>query len=304
MKKSNFLLRIFVFWFMVSGCLTVSRAEEKIVAIVNKEVITQRDLESFLNFMKVQLSQQYSSSEIDEKIVVMKADLLDRLIEDKLILQEAKKNKLEVDETRVNAKIDELKKRYNSETDFEDSLKKQGLVEADLAARVREQILMYNIVEIKIRDKIVIKPSEITEFYNSHPADFGLKEEREFRSFEGFDLDKAQKVTEALRQGKDASEVSKESGFTPNIFSASQGGELRKELEDVLFSLNPGQVSDSIQIKDSYYVFQLIKIVPAHRQPMSQVQNSIHEMLYENKMQEAMVKWVEELKKKAYIQKL
>jgi peptidyl-prolyl cis-trans isomerase SurA len=304
MKKNNFLIRGLISLIIVCGAFTFSRAEEKIVAIVNKEAITQRDLESFLNFMKVQLSQQFTAAEIDEKIEMMKADLLDRLIEDRLILQEAKKNKLEADEARVKAKIDELKKHYSSEAEFEDSLKKQGLVEADLLARVRDQILMYNIVEIKIRDKILIKPSEITEFYSSHPGEFALNEERQFESLEGFDLDKALKVAEDLRQGKDLKEVIKESGFIPNVFTASQGGELRKELEDVLFGLKPGEVSEPIQITSSFYVFQLLKIIPAHRQPISRVQNAIHELLYEKKMQEAMVKWVDELKKKAYIQKL
>ena len=51
-------------------------------------------------------------------------------------------------------------------------------------------------------------------------------------------------------------------------------------------------------------MFQLSKIKPPYQQALSEVQDPIHEMLYENKMQEAMVKWVDELKKKAYIKKL
>jgi parvulin-like peptidyl-prolyl isomerase len=290
--------------FLLSGSSLLARAEEKIVAIVNNEVITQRDLEAFLNFMKVQLSKDYSSKDLDEKIAMMKSDLLDRLIEDRLILQEARKNKIKVDESRVKSKIDELKKRYDSVTDFENSLKNQGLVEADLLARIRDQILMYNIVEIKIRDKILIKPAEITEYYNKNLSRFNLAEEHEFKSLAVSEEDKAKKAAEDLSQGKDINELAKEGGFTANVFSARQNGELKKDVEEVLFKLKLNEVSQPLKIKDSFYIFQLSKITPSRQQPLSEVQDSIHSILYENKMQEAMVKWVDELKKKAYLKKL
>ena len=304
MKGIRVYFKIFFVLSVLIGSFPLARAEEKIVAIVNNEVITQRDLEAFLNFMRVQLSKDYSSQELDEKIAMMKSDLLDRLIEDRLILQEAKKNNLKADDSRTKSKIDELKKRYNSEEDFENSLKSQGLVEADLQARVRDQILMYNIVEIKIRDKIVIKPAEITEYYNKNIASFNLAEEREFKSLAVSEEDKAKKAAEDIREGKDVNELVKESGFTANVFSARQDGELKKDVEEILFNLKSGEVSQPLKIKDSYYIFQLSKINPSRQQVLSEVQDFIHATLYENKMQEAMVKWVEELKKKAYLKKI
>ncbi|MCX5708053.1 MAG: peptidyl-prolyl cis-trans isomerase [Candidatus Omnitrophica bacterium] len=304
MRMINNCLKFLIIFSLISGFISFARAEEKIVAVVNNEIITQRDLEAFLNFMRIQLSKEYSAKELDEKIAVMKSDLLDRLIEDRLILQEARRNNLKADEGRIKAKIDELKKRYDSPTDFENSLKNQGLVESDLEARVRDQILMYNIVEVKIRDKIVIKPAEITEYYNKNTSEFNLSEERDFHSLAGADESDARKAVESLKQGKDMKTVAKETAFSLNAFSARKNGELKKDVEDVLFSLNSGEVSDPIKIKDSYYVFQLFKIKPAHQQALSEVQEAIHATLYEKKMQEAMTKWVEELKKKAYLKKI
>jgi parvulin-like peptidyl-prolyl isomerase len=304
MRLINNCLKFLIIFSLVSGFVPFARAEEKIVAIVNNEIITQRDLESFLNFMKIQLSKEYSAKELEEKIAVMKSDLLDRLIEDRLILQEAKRNNLKADEGRIKAKIDELKKRYDSPTDFENSLKSQGLVEADLEARVKDQILMYNIVEVKIRDKIAIKPAEITEYYNKNTAEFSLPEEREFQSLSGTDESGAHKAVESLKGGKDMKTVAKESAFSLNVFSARPNGELKKDVEEVLFNLKSGDVSEPIKIKDNYYVFQLLKIKPAHQQALSEVQEAIHATLYEKKMQEAMTKWVEELKKKAYLKKI
>ncbi len=297
---------IFSFLFIAITCfsLTVVKAEEKIVAVVNKEAITQRDLEAFLNFMRVQLSKQFSPKELEEKIAVMKADLLDRLIEDRLILQEARRNNLQVDEARLKSKISELKKRYNSEDEFENSLKSQGLVEADLVSKIREQLLMFNIVETKIRNKISVKPAEITQYYNRENSEFDLSEKREFQSLAGRDQEKALKVVQDLRDEKDLNEVAKESAFTLNVFSSYKGKELKKEVEDVLFNLKVGEVSAPVKINDNYYVFKLSKITPPRKQALSEAQDYIYSLLYEKKMQEAMVRWVEELKKKAYIKKL
>lgn len=296
-----------VLWLIVLAagmCLAGSaRAEEKIIAVVNNEIITQRDLDSFLNFMRVQLSQQYSATELEEKIAAMKADLLDRLIEDRLILQEAKKSNVVVDESRIKGKLEEVKKRYSSDRDFERSLTEQGLVAADLEAKIREQQMMYDIVGTKIRKKISVKPSEITAYYTKNQPQFSVPEEREFQSLVGSDEAKAKSAVEALRAAKDITVVSVDSGFALSTFSARRDGELKKEIENALFSLKIGDISDPMSIKGSYYIFKLNKIRQPRQQPLSDVQDAIHDQLYERKMQEAMVRWIDELKKKAYIKK-
>src|SRR3989338_6450398 len=66
-------------------------AQDKIVAIVNNEVITQKDLDDFLNFMRMQYAQELKGRELENKIQSMKIVLLDKLIEDRLMLQDAQK---------------------------------------------------------------------------------------------------------------------------------------------------------------------------------------------------------------------
>ena len=161
--------------FVFLACLVLSftgrlYAQDKVVAIVNNEVVTQKDLADFLNFMRLQYSRQLEGKALEEKVNSMKADLLQRLIEDRLILQEAKREKLQVDSSRVKAKVDEVRKRYSSELDFEQDLSKQGLVRADLENKINEQLMMYTLVEKKVRNKIIIRPDEITTYYNQNKA--------------------------------------------------------------------------------------------------------------------------------------
>ena len=130
---------ILVVLFLFSG---ICFAQDKIVAVVNNEIITQKDLNDFVNFMRMQLSIELTGEQLEQKIQSMKADLLNKLIEDRIILQEAKKNKVLVDENRVKAKIDEIKGHYGREAEFQAALVQQGLAQADLELRLREQLLI------------------------------------------------------------------------------------------------------------------------------------------------------------------
>ena len=275
-------------------------AEDKIIAIVNNEIITQKDLDDSINFMRVQFSQKYKGEQLEDKIQSMKSDLMQRLIEERLILQEAKKKNIKIDDSRIKAKINELKKRYNSEREFQDALSEQGMVEADLETKIREQALMFSLIDSEVRSKLVVKPVEITDFYNKNNAEFMLPEQREFQSLVVDNESKAKDIFISLQVGKDINNLAKEYSLTANNFSAFKG-ELKKDLEDVLFNLKIGQITEPIKIKESFYVFKLNKINQSRQQTLAEAQDNIYNLLYENKLQEALAKWIDGLKKSAYI---
>jgi hypothetical protein len=79
----------YAFFFSAAACF----AQEKMIAVVNNDVITQKDYETFLNFTRMQLSQELLGDKLESKIASIRKDLLQRLIEDKLLIQEAKRMK-------------------------------------------------------------------------------------------------------------------------------------------------------------------------------------------------------------------
>jgi parvulin-like peptidyl-prolyl isomerase len=194
----------------------------------------------------------------------------------------------------------EVKKRYRTDAEFQQSLIEQGLVEADLQTRIKEQLLMYNIVDAKIRKKIVVKPSEITDYYSQNQWRFNLPEERDFQSLILEDGAKANSAYEALKSGKDINEVGKENSVTVNTFSAKKG-ELKKDVEDILFNMISGELTQPMKINGKFYIFKLNNVSLPRQQTLLEVQDAISESLMEVKMQEEMTRWLEELKKKAYI---
>ena len=121
-------------------CVHFIYAQDKVVAVVNNEIITQKDLNDFFNFIRMQYSRELKGQALEEKVSAAKQDLLQRLIEDRIMLQQAKNDKIVVESARVKAKIHDIKKRYALESEFEQDLAKQGLVEADLENKIREQM--------------------------------------------------------------------------------------------------------------------------------------------------------------------
>lgn len=300
------LWKIFLcFIFAVSLQFTVYSlqlfAKDKIIAVVNNDIVTQKDLNDFINFMRMQLSKEYEGKELEKRIQSMKLDLLDRLIEDRLILQEAKKNNIKCDEDRVKARINEIKRHYTSEVEFQNDLAKQGLVQADIESKIREQLLMYNIVEQKVRDKIVVRPDEVTDFYNKNIKEFHTGEERELEVIVLENEDLARTLVYNLKSGQKLEDLATRYPITVNQLKARHGEELRKDIEDAVFKLTIGEISAPIKVDDKYYIFKLDNIIPSRQLTLSEVQDKIHNFLLEKKMQEELKEWLDELKKQSYI---
>jgi len=291
-----FIISLIICW-AVTDCL----AQDKIVAIVNQEVITQKDLNDFINFMRMQFSQDYAVAEVEKKIDAIKSDLLDRLIEDRLILQEAKKLKIIIDQARVKTKISEIKKHYNSEAEFQETLGGQGLVQADIENKIKEQMLMYNVIDYKIRSKILIRPEEVTAFYNNNKDDFVTPEERQLQVIALENEDLAKSFSYALRTGEKLEDLATRYPLTLNKLNVRRPSELRKDVEDLVFNLGITEVSEPVQIDDKFYVFKLDSIIPSKPISLIEAQDRINDFLFQKKMQEDLMRWLDELKKQSYI---
>ncbi len=276
-------------------------AEDKVIAIVNNDVITQKDLNDFLGFIRLQLAREFKGKELEEKVEAMKQDLLQRLIEDRLMLQQAKNDKVVIEVARVQAKINDIKKRYGTEAEFENDLAKQGLVQADLENKIREQMLIYAIVEEKVRAKIIIRPDEITSFYNENKQQFMKPEERQLSVIILQDESVASAVSYNLRRGDKLEDLASKYPFTVDKLSAWQGENLRKEIEQTVFKLGIGEVSNPVKINEQYYVFKLENILDSQQLNLSQSQEKIQAYLFEKKLQERLAKYLDELKKQFYI---
>ncbi len=297
----KFFILLFCFFLPVSYLLTTVYAEDKIVAIVNSDAVTQKDLTDFLNFMRLQLSRQYKGKDLEEKVDSVKADILNRLIEDRLILQEAKKDKITIDEARIKSRISEIKKDYPSDIQFQAELMKQGLTQGDIEKKIREQFLMFSIVEQKVRSKITVRPDEVTEFYEKNKKDFNSGGGRELEAISLETDDLARTIAYNLKIGAKLEDLASRYPLIVNKLEIRNGEELKKDIEKAVSGLNINEISEPVKIDDKYYIFRVVNITSAKDLSLSEVSDKIRDLLFEKKMQEVLLRWLDELKKNSYI---
>lgn len=289
---------------LVALCLyafaPVSFAQDKIIAIINNDIVTQKDLDDFVNFMRMQMNAEYGASRAESKIESMKKELLDKLIEDKVILQEAKKANIKIDDNRIKGKIEEARRRYRSDIEFQEALKRQGLVQADLETKIREQMMMYAIIDSKVRSSIVTSPSEVTDYYQKHSEEFKSPKIWELSACIGEGQEVISKIWQGLKKGRTLEELANENQLTVNKITMKQG-QLKKELEDSIVGLKERDFTETLKIEDKYYVFRLDSITLPKQESLAEAQDSIYTFLYNKKMQENLSKWLDGLKKQTYI---
>jgi peptidyl-prolyl cis-trans isomerase SurA len=206
-----------------------------------------------------------------------------------------------IDEARVKSRINEIKKSYPTDMQFQAELMKQGLTQADIEKKIKEQFLMFNIVDKEVRSKIMIKPEEVTEFFEKNKKDFNLGEGRELEAISLESSDLARTVAYSLKSGTKLVDLAARYPLTVNQLNVNQGDEIKKEIEDVVTKLGINEVSEPIEIDDKYYIFRLINLTAPKELTLTQVQDRIRNFLFDKKMQEGLTRWLDGLKKDSYI---
>src|SRR3990167_6472831 len=132
-----------------------------------------------------------------------------------------------------------MKSAFASETDFENSLKQKGLTVKDMEDKVADQMIMREVVEREVRDKIVVSPDEVTKFYEKNKSElFNLTETRTIETLYIENEAMLANLSEAVKNGMDFQEAAKlhKSAYARDTISKEQ---IRPELQEGFSGLNP-----------------------------------------------------------------
>ncbi len=279
MKKLKILVFIFIMW----PLLCSSEELNKIVAKVNNSVITLKDVEEYAK--SISLDKTYPH---DYKKIV------ERLIEEKLIIQLAKKDNIKIDEDWVKDRLERLISAYNSYEEFERYLAKEGLSVAKVKERIRESFLIRKAVEKYINSKIEISPIEITNYYNEHIEDFISPLRYICWIAKSNKKDFLEKLADAIK--KDG--INKVVDGNKEIFFKidSEGEGLKDEVREVIEKMKDSEFEIK-EIEGAYYLIYLVKVIPEHKRFLNEVKEEIYKKLWEEKFSKKFSQWVEKLKK-------
>lgn len=288
---------------------------EAIVAIVNDDIITLSQYKAQHDMFYQVLRSQFQGEDFDKQYNQLKANLLDTMITELLLLQEAGKKDLDVSD-QLNMYIENIKKENNIQTDeqLRQAMRQQGVNFDAWKKQQEDNFLKQAVLFMEVNRSIVIDDSEIVSYYKQHPEEFTELPEYRLRVIS---LSTDQKNDDELRAKQkeidDRLAAGEEFAFLAGQYSEgpekeSQGdlgtfkkGELAKTLEQAVERLNIGQLSSWIQSETGWYLIRLEEKKESRLRTFEDVREEIETKLSEEQSQEKQKEYLDRIRKGSFI---
>jgi peptidyl-prolyl cis-trans isomerase SurA len=294
---------------------------EEIVARVNNDAITLSDVQKADQALHEEIAhdcQGCPPEKMEEIYKNKQKDLLRDLIDQALLVERAKDMGISV-ETDVIKRLDEIRKQntLGSMEELEKAVESQGLGWEDFKSQIRNTLLTQEVIRREVGSHISIPTDAVKKYYDEHQKDFIRPEQivlsEIFLSTEGKspeEMSSVEKKAEDLRnrvvKGEDFNEIAKH--FSEGSTAKDGGelgtfehGQLSKQLEDIVFKMDKGQMTDVIQTKTGFEVLKVEAHFEAGLQPLDKVENEIMNRIYGQKMQPTMREYLGQLREQSYV---
>ncbi|MCB9757719.1 MAG: peptidyl-prolyl cis-trans isomerase [Candidatus Omnitrophica bacterium] len=322
MPKHYKFIFFVLFFTLFATVPTHAAIEDAIVAVVNEEVITLNDLKDYIEMLTTQMRLEGTKSgDIQQFMNDMAKNGLDKLIDDKILLNAANKNEIALNqsdpkgeeprnneiEAMVDMRLAQIKSQYKSEIEFLNALLDQGASVTDVRNRIRNQIKTKRLVDQEIRSKIYVNPQEVTTFYKNHFENFKKPERVNLDSIFIAKKDdplkaktQADEIHEKIKNGEDFKTLAKQYSQSPPIGIIHKGQAL-PEIERIVFNLSVNETSPVCEVDNGYYIFRLIGHAKEELSSLDEVKDSITNKIFETKFLEKFDQWLNKLKKEAFV---
>jgi len=300
------------------------RAEvvDRIVAVVNDEVITLHDLNTAFEPYEKNIESTYKGKDKDSVIKQTKESFFQRLIDNILIEQEAKKAGTSVtvkDEDVMNVIQDMLIKQKLSMQDFLKHLAKEGSSIETVKKEIKSQIIRMRLLKREVKDRIIVTDEEIGEYYNKHRQEYEGKESVRMKQIllllpSGADetvkinmKKEALRLHELLMKGESFDLLA--SKYSQGA-AAAQGGDVGfiergtiiPEVETIAFRLPLEQVSEVIESSMGFHIIKVVDKKGAGLKPIAIVREEIKAKIEDEKLDKKFEEWISSVRDKSHIE--
>jgi peptidyl-prolyl cis-trans isomerase SurA len=292
---------------------------DKIVAVVNNDIITRNEFNTAFEPYLKRIETTYQGDDKDAAIKQTQAAFLQRLIDNLLIEQEAKKSKIDIKDEEIMAVLKESLTKQNLK--MEDFIRKQeseGNTLASVKKDIKSQLMHVRLLRAEIKSKIIVSDQEIGDYYNQHRNDYEGKEAVRIKQILLIIPPNADKAIKAKIK-KDAEKIHKRildgESFERLAAKYSQGpgaqqggdigffekGSAMPELEAVAFTLPLEKASQVIESSMGFHIIVVIDKRGAGIKPIAAVREEIKIKIEDEKLEKKFDEWIRSLRKKSYI---
>lgn len=267
-------MKIFSALFLFVSITFAQQSLDRIIAVVDREIITESDLNFTVQQLAVQNRVDPTSKELRERV-------LEGMINDKLVLAQAIEDSVIVSDEEVTERLEQQISRMMYQLGGQQKMEEMygmtvNRMKRDFQFRelVRKQMLVQKIQQQR-QAQLTVSRREVEDFFATYkdsipkvPKEFELShiyiEPKPDTTVLQLLVIKAQKIIDSIKAGGDFADFAKRYSSDG---TASQGGDLGfarrgsfvKEFEEVAFTLGINEISKPVKTQFGYHIIQLIE---------------------------------------------
>ncbi len=318
--KAHHIVPLLMICLFASSATAATGVVERIVAVVNDEIITSYELDSAFEPMEKRIEATYKGPNKERLLQETRLDMLKKMVDKLLLEQEAKKTGIVVKDEEVMDTIRDIARRQNVSLDaLKQALDKEGTTLEAYRNEIREQMVRMRILRRDVRSKIAISEEEIGAYYLKHREEYEGKEAVRIKQIllpypSGIDEEGKKKLREQAETIRKRIMAGEPFDLMAATYSqgpaAAQGGDLGfiekglmlPEVDRVAFSLKQDEVSDLVESSLGLHLLKLVDKRGAGVKPIEAVRQEIVDRLEEGKLEVKYEDWMEGLRKRSHIE--
>ena len=299
-----------------------ARAEiiDGVAAIVNDDIITLSEVDDVGAPIYREIKRKYGEN-AQAEISQARREVLDQLVDQKLMEQVIKRYNITAGDTEVDLAIEDVKKQNGiTQEALERALTREGISWEEYRDQVRKQIERTKLVNRQVHTRTKMDDADAKKYYEAHSEEFKQEEEILVRHIlipigpgsteeqKEAARKKAQEVLAKIRAGADFAQLAKQVSSGPTAAQGGSLGWLRRgetlpEFEAAAFVVDKGQTSDLVPTKIGFHIVRVEDKRPAHTLSFSEAREAIKRKITQDKMEADFSDWLKKLRENAYIEK-
>lgn len=319
MTKRRLLIGIFLLGILMpsSGLCEIA---DRIIAIVNDEIITLSELNSTFEPYQKRIDATYKGSDRDKVIADSRVMVLNRIIDNKLIEQLSRKSGIVVKDDEVMDNVKDLLRRKNiTMEEFVKNLERDGTTFASYQREVKDHMTRMRLLRRELKTKTLVSDEEIGDYYVKNRQEYEGREAVRIKQIllllPGDANDpataklksEAETIRKRLMDGESFDLLAAQFSQGPSAATGGDVGFLEKgmilpEVDAVAFRMNMDEISEVIASSVGFHIIKVLDKRGAGIKPIDVVREEIKAKLEDEKMGKKYEEWIEELRKKSHIE--
>jgi peptidyl-prolyl cis-trans isomerase SurA len=297
-----------------------ARVVEKIAAVVGEDIVLSSEVEEHAAPFMQEISAMPNPTQRAARASALRREILDRLVDERLIIQQAAELKLSVSSEDVDRSIEQIKKENGGLTDAQltSELVKAGQSMASYRQEIKKQILRYRVLNIAVGSKVTVSDTDVQSYYDGHMKSGDHVQVKASHIFvaipenaDGVTLKAKEKfahdLLERAQKGEDFAKLAKD--FSQDPATRDEGGDLGyfgrdmlpKPIEEMVFSMKVGEVRGPVRADRGFHVIKLIDRRVKEVKPLAEVREELRNQLRQKEMERQTKNYLSDLRKRTLV---